>query len=135
MRRLVLGVDGWPPSKSEAASLFAVEHPHADRVGALLEAAATALRNSRDWDPAETSPVALALTLRVPEGTEPPSDATNYLGGVADVLQAQRTNVDLSHLGELSEVALYANDSQLMEISFRIERDASIGYEISVSTS
>lgn len=99
-----------------------------------LAASAAALSDSSDWERMGTSPIALALTLFAPEGTEPPSDATNYLGGVADVLQGQRTNVDLSHLGELSEVSLYANDRQLVELSFRIEPAAAIGYQLSVSS-
>lgn len=134
MTQLVFRVDGWPPAKSEAKSLFAKDHPHAERVAALLRATVAALAGSPDWERLGTLPIALSLTLLAPKGTEPPSDATNYLGGVADILQGQRTNVDLSHLGELSEVSLYANDRQLVELSFGIEPAAAIGYELRVSS-
>ncbi len=131
---LVVRVAGWPPAKSEAQSLFAADHPHADQISSLLKAAAAALGDSPGWEPRETSPIALDMWLFVPEGTDPQSDATNYLGGVADVLQAQRTNVDLTHLGDLSHVSLYANDRQLIEITYRVLPAESVGYELRIAT-
>jgi hypothetical protein len=78
-----LEVKGWPPKKSEAKSLFAADHPKADRVKALLRATRDAAQRDR-WS-LVTGEVALELTIYCPG--RPDGDATNFLGGVADVLQ------------------------------------------------
>ncbi len=59
----------------------------------------------------------------------PPSDATNYLGGVADVLEAKGHRGRLDHLGPLAAVALYDNDRQIREVHFRHEPGAE-GYVV-----
>lgn len=56
---------------------------------------------------------ALGLELIVYSPAEPPSDATNYLGGVCDVLEVKDRRGALPHLGELVDVALYQNDRQI----------------------
>ena len=62
----------------------------------------------------------------------PPSDATNYLGGVADVLQADRRNVDLGHLGDIASISLYWNDEQIREISYSVEVGEGPSYRVRV---
>jgi uncharacterized protein DUF6946 len=116
---VLLQVDGCPPAKSEALSMLGVGHPHAQRVRALLEAARSAASDWR-WTPAE-GPVALEVTLVAPAKRDP-WDATNYLGGIADVLQDKRRDfprLDLSHLGDLRQVSLFVNDRQVREVAYR----------------
>jgi hypothetical protein len=85
MREIRIRVEGRPPPKSQAKSLFAQGGRYERRVAALLEAAR-----------AEIARVAfegfggakIKLEVEVCTGTdEPPWDATNYLGGIADVLE------------------------------------------------
>jgi hypothetical protein len=68
-----------------------------------------------------TSQVALELIIRCPG--RPVGDATNFLGGIADVLQgkAKHRNINLDHLGDLREVALYADNGLISRISDREE--------------
>ena len=79
-------VEGWPPAKNEAKSMLAAGHTYADRVLHLLAAAKSVIGNER-------SPLfgsdALGLELIVYSPVAPPSDATNYLGGVGDVLEVK----------------------------------------------
>lgn len=56
---------------------------------------------------------------------EPPWDATNLLGGIADVLDSKAHKKlaqpeSLDHLGELAEVGLYDDDRQIQEVSYRV---------------
>ncbi len=62
----------------------------------------------------------IGLELIVHGPTRPPSDATNFLGGVGDVLQDKvlGRNLDVSHLDDLASVALYADDRQIREILY-----------------
>ena len=131
MSEIEIRVDGWPPAKSEARSMFAAGHPHASRVRELLEAARGAVRD-QPWELLEHRPVGLEVVVVEPEGQAPPSDATNYLGGVADVLQADRLNADLGHLGDLGDFALYANDRQIREVRYRVERGERPRYQVRV---
>lgn len=104
MREIQFAVRGQPPAKSEAQSLLGPKHPHARRVRALLQAARVALRDS-DWQ-LTWEPIGLELAVCAAEGQHR-SDATNYLGGIGDVLQAKTRpllRLDLSHLGELRRV-------------------------------
>ena len=116
---LAVFVDGRPPTKGEAKSLLAAGHPHADRVRALLAAARQAAQEC-GWV-TTAADVGLELVVRGPG--RPPSDASNYLGGVGDVLQdkASRHNLDVAHLGELAMVALYVDDRQIREIRYAEE--------------
>jgi hypothetical protein len=61
----------------------------------------------------------LELILMSP--APPPSDATNYLGGVADVLEDKKRRGDLAHLGELADFTLYGNDRQFHEVRYQWE--------------
>ena len=47
----------------------------------------------------------------------------NYLGGVADVLQANRRNADLSHLDDLADVSLYLyyDDRQIRQVRYDVQ--------------
>jgi hypothetical protein len=122
-------VDGWPPVKNLAKSMLAAEHQHAQRVLALLRAA----RDAVDGLPQPvftTRPVGLELILEAP--SIPPGDATNYLGGIGDVLEAKGHRAVLDHLGDLATVALYENDRQIQEVRYRFERGPSVRYIVRV---
>lgn len=128
-RELFLIVEGWPPAKNEAKSMLAVGHSHADRVLGLLSAAEQAIAD-------QPSPLygsdALGLELVLQSPVEPPSDATNYLGGVGDVLEAKVRRGALPHLGELVHVVLYLNDRQIHEVRYRWERSAQTRYSVRI---
>jgi hypothetical protein len=113
-------VDGNPPLKGEALSLFSENHPQAvkGRVRALLEAAQRACRE-QGFVPIESGGrVALDVVTRATTG-----DGTNILGGIADVLEDKqhRHYRNLTHLGDLAAVWLYWDDKQLKRISYREE--------------
>lgn len=65
----------------------------------------------------------------------PPGDATNYLDGIADVLQDKTNprNIDLPHLGDLQAVALYHDDPQISEINYRVARADSPSYTVRIT--
>lgn len=121
---------GWPPIKNEATSLLAASHTNSDRVRQLLTAVQT-VTSRVGWKPL-TVDVALDLVVRGP--VRPPGDATNYLGGIGDVLQdkTNRPNLDLAHLGDLAAVALYRDDRQIRQISYREEPAAEPGYSLRI---
>jgi hypothetical protein len=127
---ITLEVDGWPPTKAEAKSLLAAGHPHAERVRALLFAARQA---AQEYGWATTS-VDIGLDLVVRGPARPASDATNYLGGVGDVLQEKvsRHNLNVSHLADLATVALYVDDRQIREIRYAEEPADRPSYSIRV---
>jgi hypothetical protein len=125
-------VEGLPPAKNEASSMFAARHSHAARVHRLLEAAGIELQRTA-WE-VTSGPVGLNLTVRSGPGSDP-WDATNYLGGVADVLQDKSRDLprlDLGHLGPLRSVALYLNDRQLKEVHYREEVGTRPSYVVRV---
>lgn len=131
-KEIAFAVRGWPPKKSEAKSLLAAGHPHESLVRDLLTAAQGAAQRS-GWGTC-TSEVALALTIRGPR--RPPGDATNFLGGVADVLQdkTKHRNFSLDHLGPLRDVALFADDGQISRISYREEPAETPSYSVRISS-
>jgi hypothetical protein len=63
-------------------------------------------------------PIGLDVTLYAPPGRNP-WDATNYLGGIGDVLEDKRRRGILPHLGSLRDVFLYLNDRQIREVHYR----------------
>jgi hypothetical protein len=130
---ITFDVQGWPPIKNEAKSMLAAGHDQHVRVRALLEAAAAAAIGQAGWEPVSAD-VALEVTVRSPS-TRPPADATNYLGGIGDVLQdkSRPMNIDLSHLGDLQAVALYANDRQICRVTYSIELAETPSYNVRVS--
>jgi hypothetical protein len=121
-------VAGYPPAKGEALSMLGPMHPHAPRVQTLLEAAKTAAANAEVPTLGSTS-IGLEMILRCPrDGNR--SDATNYLGGVGDVLESKGHRGQLGHLGELARVALYDNDRQIEEVHYRWERAGAPSYSL-----
>lgn len=126
-----LTVTGQPPSKNTSYSTFNEEHGHPNRVIALLSEVKQTLKDTQ-WDPREQRQVGLSLVI-----VEPPTgflgDAMNYLGGVADVLQASRSgNADLSYLGDLAKAALYFDDDQIREVHYSVESGDTLGYRVRV---
>jgi len=130
MTEIILEVDGFPPAKNEALSMFGEKHSHASRVLRLLREAHTAV-NKTDFHPL-LGPIGLNVVVRA-TAEKDPWDATNYLGGIADILQ-EKTNVRISleHLGDLSTVALYRNDRQIREIHYRQEYGEVPAYRVRI---
>ncbi|ASR56469.1 hypothetical protein [Cellulomonas sp. PSBB021] len=127
-QEVTLRVAGWPPAKNEAKSLFAVGHVHFARVTALLEAARGATEDGAADVLFGARPLGLELTVSSP--TEPRADATNFLGGVGDVLEVKDRRAALEHLGELRHVGLYENDRQIQEVRYRWRRGLEVAYVV-----
>ena len=121
-------VAGYPPAKNEALSMLGAGHSHSTRVLDLLQAAHAGVAG-KDFRPFE-GPIGLDVVLFV--STNDPWDATNYLGGIGDVLEEKGRRGSLHHLGELATVALYRNDRQIREVHFREEPGVLAGYEVRV---
>lgn len=119
MEQVAFTVLGLPPVKNEATSMLAGGHPHADRVISLLRAARDAVGDTTE---AVFPQQLLGIELILEGPTPPPSDATNYLGGVGDVLETKTHRGALGHLGDLAGVALYGNDRQIQEVRYRWEQ-------------
>jgi hypothetical protein len=117
VNQISFSVSGYPPAKSEAKSMLSAGHQHATRVRLLLEAAERALREHA-FAPVETEQIALDLVVHAAPG-QSPWDATNYLGGVADVLEDKSRRGSLPHIGDLASVWLYRNDQQIKAITYR----------------
>ena len=123
-------VDGLPPGKDGGFSIFNQKHRQHGRVIDLLNEAKHATDDSQ-WNPTEQRQIGLELVMvETPGGF--PGDALNYLGGVADVLQANRRNVNLSHLGGLAQVSLYFDDSQIREVQYSVGRGGFQSYRVRV---
>lgn len=127
MRDVTFEVDDFPPAKSEAKSMLAQGHGHERRVVALLEAARS-VSDDVSTPLFGSAPIGMEVLLTSP--SPPPSDATNYLGGIGDVLEAKGHRGGLDHLGDLAGVALYENDRQIQEVHFRWEAGARVGYVV-----
>lgn len=115
MRQLTFTVEGLPPAKSEALSMLGAGHTHEPRVRALLEAARAAA--GEKFEPFDGR-IGLQVEVHTSEAREP-SDATNYLGGIADVLELKTRRGELAHLGALATFGLYSNDRQIREVHYR----------------
>ena len=64
----------------------------------------------------------------------PDGDATNFLGGVADVLQATAPlNMDVAHLQDLAVIGLYTDDKQISQIVYQELPSSEVRYRIRVS--
>ncbi|GAA1025730.1 hypothetical protein GCM10009557_00800 [Virgisporangium ochraceum] len=124
-------VTGWPPVKNEAKSLFAAGHAHRDRVEHLLRAAAAAAAETGWVRVNVQTDIAIDVVVRSPT-PRPLADATNFLGGIGDVLQGRTISpsLDLSHLGDLATVALFDDDQQIQHITYRVEAGSGPSYTV-----
>ncbi|HEV2258728.1 MAG TPA: hypothetical protein VGS06_36880 [Streptosporangiaceae bacterium] len=123
-------VAGFPPPKGEAISMLGAGHHHAPRVRLLLEAASDAL-DEQGFTPIQDGPVALDVVVRCPAGGNP-ADATNLLGGIADVLEEKSHRGSLDHLGALAQVRLYRNDRQVKQVSYREVAADQVSYTVTI---
>jgi hypothetical protein len=132
---LAFRVEGqFPPAKNTATSMLSASHPDAARVRALLGAAQAAMATHREFAPISNGRVGLEVVLTPPTDREA-WDATNYLGGIADVLEHKaHRGAAVEHLGNLVDVWLYRNDRQLKQVSYREEarEPAGHGYRVTV---
>lgn len=126
-------VEGLPPAKGEAKSMLSAGHGHVRRVRALLEAAATAIA-AQSWTIA-SGPIGMKIEVWAPN-REAVWDATNYLGGIADVLQAKERLDETARgaLGALARVALYVDDRQIHAIDYRFRSGEAQRYSVTVRT-
>jgi hypothetical protein len=127
-REILFTVPGLPPAKNEALSMLGPGHSHALRVRALLEAARDAVGTG--FEPL-TEPLGLEVALRTPDDKDP-WDATNYLGGIGDVLEVKSRRGSLEHLGALATVGVYQNDRQIKDVRYRIARAAEASYTVRI---
>jgi hypothetical protein len=123
-------VAGYPPAKNEALSMLGAGHSHAPRVKLLLEAARHAC-DEQAFVPIDDGHVALDVVVSAP-ADQPTWDATNYLGGIADVLEDKGPRGGLDHLGDLGVVRLYRNDRQIKDIIYREIESSQAGYTVTV---
>ena len=77
-------------------------------------------------------PIGLELVVSRRSALDGGADPANYIGGVCDVLQAERQNANPSWLGGLAGHPLYENDSQVREIHYREDSLAPTGYEVRI---
>lgn len=130
MNELLIEVTGLPPAKSEAWSMLGARHPHRARVLRLLEVAHAAMAASgfSPFDAGDS--IGMELLVRCHRDGHARGDATNYLGGIGDVLQSQRTNADVSHLGDLAAISVYPDDKQIHEVHCMVLDDLNESYAI-----
>lgn len=121
-----LVVPGYPPTKNEAKSLLSDGHGQFSRVRLLLERAQEAI----EFGAASFGEARIGIELVVAGPADAPSDATNYLGGIGDVLQDKTRRGALEHLGSLAAVALFTDDRQVREVIYREERAAEPRYTL-----
>ncbi len=98
-----------------------------------LLAAAYQASAEQGFTPAADGAVALDVILRSPAG-QAQSDATNYLGGIGDVLEDKAHRGSLDHLGDFATVWLYRNDRQIKRVSYRETEVSHPGYTVIVRT-
>nr|MDT0659730.1 hypothetical protein [Micromonospora sp. DSM 115978] len=129
---LSFDVNGLPPVRTEALSIFSAGHRQAGRVRTLLEAACAAAQQT-GWIPL-VDPVQLDVVLRCPPEHHS-YDAATLLGGIGAVLQDKKraATVGLAHLGSLVDVALYLDDRQIRQLSYREEPAESASYLVRVA--
>jgi hypothetical protein len=124
-------VSGYPPAKNEALSMLGEGHTHSPRVRALLAAARDALAAQPAFEPIAAGRVGLEVVLQS-AGSADPWDATNYLGGIADVLEDKSGRGAVRQdLGELAAVWLYRNDRQIRQVAYR-EEPGVHGYHVTI---
>lgn len=94
---------------------------------ALLEAAATAA--STQFPPL-AEPIGIEVVITTPSG-KARADATNYLGGIGDVLQARAKRAQVAY-GELARVALFTDDGLIREVRYRESAGDSETYSVRI---
>ena len=130
MKEFLLTVAGLPPPKDGGNSIFSERHRNHGRVVDLLRTAGHALIGT-EWNPRVEGHIGLELVVvETQVGFRP--DGLNLLGGVADVLQANRRGVGLSHLGDLAEVSLFYDDVQVREGRYSVEAGDAPHYRVRV---
>ncbi|MFV2107190.1 hypothetical protein [Micromonospora sp. LOL_015] len=129
---LAFEVPGLPPLKNQTLSIFTAGNRQAARVRTLLTAACDAAQRS-GWTPL-TEPVALEVVVRRPSEHQF-GHATNFLGGIGDVLQDKRNEPAgaVAHLGVLVDVALFVTDRQIQRICYREEYADDPSYQVTVA--
>lgn len=124
-----------PPAKNTATSMLSESHPHSVRVRALLAAAQAAMEANPGFVPISHGRVGLEVVVTPPSDQEA-WDATNYLGGIADVLENKaHRGAAAQHLGGLADVWLYSDDRQIKQVTYREHAHAAItgpGYLVTV---
>ena len=130
--QITLQVHGDPPVKDGTDSVFGSNHRHGPRVLSLLEAARQALEEQPHFIPVRDGYVALDVVVYAP-ASGAPGDATNYLGGIADVLEEKESHrVSIDHLGPLAKVWLYWRDTQIKQVSYREVASDRMAYRVTV---
>lgn len=130
--QITLQVQGDPPIKDGANSVFGPKHRQGPRMLALLEAARQALAEQPEFMPVRNGSVALEVEVYAPPSGAP-DDATNYLGGIADVLEEKESHrVAIDHLGALASVWLYWRDTQIKQVSYREVASDRMAYRVTV---
>jgi hypothetical protein len=128
MAGITVTVHGYPPAKSEAKSVLT--NPRcAQSVRQLLQAVHDEV-GAVHYPVYSTERLGMEVTLT--SDRKQPSDATNLLGGIADVLQDKSRRTDLSHLDRLQSVALFRNDEQLHELCYRFTHGDPEEYRVRV---
>jgi hypothetical protein len=121
-------VEGLPPAKSEAISMLGAGHGHAERVLELLRVARDEAK-THDFEGFGLAWIGLEVTVSCGRGPSR-SDATNYLGGIGDVLEDKSRRGTLDHLGELATFGLYDNDRQIEEVAYHWQPSADPSYAV-----
>ncbi len=129
VREIKFQVEDFPPAKNEALSMLGPGHGHAQRVLKLLDAAREAVVASKFQQ--LTGPIGLEVTVHA-SADQDPWDATNYLGGIADVLEDKGRRGPLEHLGDRRDVALYKNDRQIREVHYRQVHGSAARYHVRI---
>ena len=130
LNQVTLEVPGYPPAKNEALSMLGAGHSHAPRIQLLLETALQAC-TTQGFTPIIQGRVGLDVVVHAPAGQNP-ADSTNYLGGIADVLENKTHRGGLDHLGDLAGVWLYGNDRQIKEATYREVEADDVGYTVTI---
>jgi hypothetical protein len=130
VNQVSFNVPGYPPAKNEALSMLGSGHSHASRVLLLLKLAGQAC-GAQGFVPVGKGHVALDVVVCAPAGQNP-ADATNYLGGIGDVLEDKSSRDPLDHLGPLRTVWLYRNDRQITQVSYREIESGQVGYTVTI---
>lgn len=120
---IVVRVAGLPPAKG-GSGILSPAHPHHDRVAALLRATGLALPVG--FVPFREA-VEMRLTLFSPTQV-PRGDPTNFLGGVADVLQRKEFELP----DGLSAIVVYEDDLQIRRVEFRKFYGPTHSYEVTI---